>query len=101
MRRRTGEGVNDMRIFENRVLLTRDEVGQSSEPSNRAWARSMIRLYGLGHDFKGRLAQMIRSPELLREAGYEPIVVNSEKEAEELLQKWNSEKVAERNYCEV
>jgi hypothetical protein len=73
-----GEEVNEMKIEGNRIILTKEEVETTVCPRNVQWAARMVELYGPNRDFKGRLAQFSRCPEVLRAAGYEVEIVEEE-----------------------
>jgi len=69
-----------MRIEGRRVILKRDEIG--SCPIRKGWAVGMIRNYGVREDFKGALAEFVRCPEVLEEAGYEVVIEEEGEKAE-------------------
>jgi hypothetical protein len=58
-----------MRLEGKKVILKPEEVEEC--PIRPVWAASMIQLYGVDSDYKGRLARFSRCPEVLKLAGYE------------------------------
>ncbi len=62
-----------MKIENKKVYLKSDEVSNVC-PVNPAWAISQIKMYGPSTDPNKKLGQLSRCIEILKDAGYEPII---------------------------
>lgn len=78
-----------MQVIGNNVILLRDEI--STCPPNHQWGIGMLRVMGLQDNFCGRLATMSRCVEILKGAGYNPIVVENAEEAEKVARELKTE----------
>lgn len=71
-----------MEVQGRKVILAPNEV--SSEcPLDVTWSAKMVALYGADHNFKSeRLRKASRCPEVLKQAGYDVEIVESETEVD-------------------
>ncbi len=63
-----------MHVEGNKVYLDPEEVAEAMCPRRLKWAISQVLNYGPGADPSTRLGSISRCPEVLKGAGYEPII---------------------------
>jgi len=70
-----------MEVKGRKVVLSRKEVEEEGLcPINRRWAIAALKLFGPTNNPRSRLYFFSRCPEVLKEAGYQVEIMESEKE---------------------